>query len=116
MPLPANSPTETRQRGGTIGACPSTRTARGAYLDELERELSRTGAGLEAALTIWNARTEEAAWRDKLGRHWATPEVAHRYRIAEGVELLIDARAAPHPRRMRDIVRLIRQAFAEDED
>ena len=86
------------------------------YLREMERELGRTGATFEAALAVWSARTEEAAWREKLTRHWATPDVAHRYRIAEGIELLVDLRATPHPGRMREIVRLIREAFVEDED
>ncbi|HSZ51318.1 MAG TPA: MerR family transcriptional regulator [Caulobacteraceae bacterium] len=85
------------------------------YLREMERELGRTGATFEAALTVWTARTEEAAWRAKLTKHWATPEVAHRYRIAEGIELLVDPRATPHPGRMREIVRLIRDAFAEED-
>jgi len=44
------------------------------------------------------------------------PELAHRYRIADGVELLVDLHAAQHPTRMREIVRLIRKAFAEEEE
>jgi DNA-binding transcriptional MerR regulator len=86
------------------------------YLREMERELGRTGATLEAALAVWTARTEEAAWRERLTKQWATPELAHRYRIAEGIDLLVDLRAAPHPGRMREIVRLIRKAFAAEDD
>lgn len=85
------------------------------YLRELERDQGRTGATFEAALTVWTARTEEAAWREKLTKHWATPEVAHRYRIVEGIDLLVDLRAAPHAGRMREIVRLIRDALAIEE-
>jgi DNA-binding transcriptional MerR regulator len=84
----------------------------GDYLREMERELGRTGATFEAALAVWTARTEEAAWREKLAKHWATPELAHRYRIAEGIELLVDPRVTPHSARMREILRLIREAFA----
>lgn len=89
----------------------------GDYLTELERELPKSGATFEAALAVWTARTEEAAWRERFGKRLEAPELAHRYRITEGVELLVDLRAAQNPARMREIVRLIRKAFdSEDSD
>ena len=86
------------------------------YLAELERELPVTGATFEAALAVWTARTEEASWREKIRKRLGGPELAHRYRIADGVELLVDLRAAQPPSRMREIVRLIRKAFAEEDE
>lgn len=84
----------------------------GEYLKELERELAGKSASFEAALAIWTGRDEQARWRDVLRR--LTPEPVHRYRIAEGVDLMVDISVALPPARMRELLRLMRELFDQD--
>ncbi len=97
-----------QQAGNDLGAI-------GEYLAELEGELKQRGASLEDALAIWTGRNEQAVWRDQWRKRWGSPTPLHRYRVADGVELLVDASAILNQGRMREIVRALRQAFdAED--
>ena len=85
------------------------------YLAELERELTQTGASFEAALAVWRGRAEQTAWRDHFRKVWTAPEPLHRYRIGEGIELLVDSRAAISPNKMRELLQLIRENFEADD-
>ena len=86
------------------------------YLYELEGELKTRGAGLEDALAIWSARNEQANWRAELRKRWGGPLHALRYRISEGVELMVDIDAMPEQRRMQSIVQMLREAFEGEDD
>jgi DNA-binding transcriptional MerR regulator len=97
-----------QQAGNDLGAI-------GEYLAELEGELKARGASLDDALAVWTARNERAELGERWRRLRTAPMPVHRYRIAEGVELLIDAEAAPAAARMQEIVRSLREAF-EPED
>ncbi len=85
------------------------------YLEELEGELKARGAGLGDALAIWTGRNEQAEIRAELRKRWGGPVHALRYRVAEGVELVVDMDAMPEQRRMQSIVQMLRQAFEEDD-
>ncbi len=87
----------------------------GEYMRELEAELSRSGAAFEAALAVWNGRNEQNVWREAFRRRWGSPEPLHRYRVAEGVELLVDGTVMRPPARMQAILRLMRRAFEGDD-
>jgi DNA-binding transcriptional MerR regulator len=83
----------------------------GEYLRELERELADKSASFESALAVWSGRTEQAQWREGVRRLLSSPEPVHRYRIAEGVDLLVDITAALPPARMREMLRIMREMF-----
>jgi DNA-binding transcriptional MerR regulator len=85
------------------------------YLRELEQELAARGATFESVLAVWNGRTEQAGWREHARKAWAAPDTVHRYAVAEGVELLVDHRSALPTTRMRELLRLIREAFEAEE-
>jgi DNA-binding transcriptional MerR regulator len=85
------------------------------YLRELESELRSRGATFEGALAVWSGRDERAAWAEQMRSTWTAPMPLHRYRVAEGVELLIDATVAPAPARMREILTLLREAMQAPE-
>lgn len=82
---------------------------------EYLRELGPQDDKAEAALRIWESRQEQSEsaeeWRERFG----FPSALHRYRIAEGVELLVDLKAAPSRDRMTAILRDVRKAFAEED-
>jgi DNA-binding transcriptional MerR regulator len=86
----------------------------GDYLKALERKLKQNGASFEDALAIWSGRMEQAAWAETRRRLGSQPEPTNRYRLAEGVELLVDVRAGVSPARMRELLRLLRRELAED--
>ena len=88
----------------------------GEYLKELEQEVKGRTAGLEAALAIWSGRNEQANWRAELRKRWGGASHLLRFRIAEGVELLVDTESAPQQDRMQTILKLLRKAFEEDDD
>ncbi len=87
----------------------------GAYLKELEAELSGSETSFESVLAIWNGRTEQAVWRDQARKVLARPDLLHRNVVAEGVELLVEGGRALPPARMRELLKLIRRHF-ESED
>jgi DNA-binding transcriptional MerR regulator len=78
----------------------------GAYLKELEAELSGSETSFESVLAIW---------RDQARKVLARPDLLHRYVVAEGVELLVEGGRALPPARMRELLKLIRRHF-ESED
>ncbi len=85
------------------------------YLGELEQQLAESGATFESVLAVWHGRTEQAVWRDRARKDWAPPEALHRYRVAEGVELLIDSRLSPPMAKMRELLRVMRAVFEGEE-
>ena len=87
----------------------------GEYLRELEKGLAETGASLESALAVWDGRRERAAWREQLVRRFGQADVLRRYRVAEGVELLVNAAITTTPARMQDVIRLLRATFASED-
>ncbi len=87
----------------------------GDYLRELEGELAVSGASFESVLAVWSGRNERAGWVEQWRKRGRAPEHLLRYRVAEGVELLIDAAAAPSVSRLHQILAQIRQAFEGDE-
>jgi DNA-binding transcriptional MerR regulator len=86
------------------------------YLAELDREAGDRESVLEGALAIWSGRNEQARWRDEWRKKWGGPVLVSHFRIADGVELLIDQTAALPAARIQQIVRLIRTALELDED
>lgn len=86
------------------------------YLQELEREVKGRVAGFEAALAIWNGRTEQEAWRAELRKRWGGASHVLRYRIAQGVELMVETESALSQERMQALVGVLRAAFEEDEN
>ncbi len=86
------------------------------YLQELERELKGRVSGFEAALAVWNGRTEQEAWRAELRKRWGGASHVLRYRVAQGVELLIETESAPGQDRLQAILKLLREAFEGEED
>jgi DNA-binding transcriptional MerR regulator len=82
-----------------------------AYLSELGPE----DAKAEAALRIWETRQEQAQWAETWREKFGVPATLHRYRITDGVELLVEAKAAPSRQRMNAILRMIRNALAEED-
>ena len=87
----------------------------GEYLRELEKSLAKTGASMESALAVWGGRTEQTAWREQWRERYGGPSVLHRYRVAEGVELLVDAGVARSPVQMQKVLRLLRAAFDSED-
>jgi DNA-binding transcriptional MerR regulator len=83
----------------------------GEYLDELGPDEAKT----EAALRVWENRQEQARWAETWREKFGAPSTVHRYRFDEGIELLIDVRAAPDPERTLRVLRAIRKALAEEE-
>lgn len=81
------------------------------YLTELGGEDEQA----EAALRVWENRQEQADWAETWREKFGAPSILHRYQIAEGVELLVDAKVAPARQRMTALLRSIRKAFAEVE-
>ena len=86
------------------------------YLQELEREVKGRASGFEAALAIWNGRTEQEAWRAEFRKRWGGASHLLRYRVAEGVELTVETEALPRGDRIQSILKMLRQAFEEEED
>jgi DNA-binding transcriptional MerR regulator len=86
------------------------------YLDELGQDDGKA----EAALRVWENRQERAAWSEIWRERFGAPASLLRYRIADGIELLVEARAAPSPARMAVALRTVRRAFddeaGDDED
>jgi DNA-binding transcriptional MerR regulator len=87
----------------------------GAYLKELEAELSLSGASVESVLAVWTGRSERAVMRERWAKRFGVPEAVTRYRLAEGVELLIEPAAALSPERMARLLSALRIAFEEDD-
>jgi DNA-binding transcriptional MerR regulator len=98
-----------QQAGNELGAI-------GEYLRELEREVKGKASGFEAALAIWSGRNEQAVWREELRKRWGGAQHVLRFRIAQGVELLIDTERMPEQGRMQELLSTLRQAFEDDED
>jgi DNA-binding transcriptional MerR regulator len=84
-------------------------------IQEYLQELGPNDAKAEAALRVWENRQEQASWTEMWREKFGVPANLYRYRLAEGVELLVDAKAAPDPARMASILRHIRAAFADEE-
>jgi DNA-binding transcriptional MerR regulator len=82
---------------------------------EYLQELGPDDAKAEGALRVWESRQERAQWADSWREKLGTPAAIYRYRIAEGVELLVDTQAALSRARMASIMRTIREAFASEE-
>jgi DNA-binding transcriptional MerR regulator len=80
------------------------------YLDELGPDDGKA----EAALRVWETRQEQAAWSEIWRERFGAPSSVFRYRIAEGIELLVDARSAPSPTRMAAALRAVRKAFDDE--
>lgn len=120
LPAPAG-----RGRGAHYGAGHLTRLKliraiqqAGNDLETIREYLTELGAEdekAEAALRVWENRQEQAEWADAWRERFGAPATLHRYRIADGVELLVDPRAAPSRRRMTAVLRDIRKAFAEED-
>ena len=90
----------------------------GNDLEMIREYLAELGPGdekAEAALRLWESRREQAEWAETWREKFGAPSTLHRYRIADGVELLVDAKSAPSRARMTTILRQVRQAFAEEE-
>ena len=84
-----------------------------AYLKELDAELAVSGASFESVLAVWSGRTEQAAMRERWARRMGVPEALMRYRLAEGVELLVEPTAALPRARMEALLAAIKAAFDE---
>jgi DNA-binding transcriptional MerR regulator len=82
---------------------------------EYLRELGPEDAKAEAALRLWESRQEQAEWAKVWREKFGVPSTLYRYRISEGVELLMEPSAAPSRARMNDILRSLREAFSEDD-
>jgi DNA-binding transcriptional MerR regulator len=87
----------------------------GAYLKELEAELAVSGASVESVLAVWTGRSERAAMRERWSRRYGAPEALTRYRLAEGVDLLIEPGAALSPDRMARLLSALRGVFEEED-
>ncbi len=88
----------------------------GEYLKELEQEVKGRAAGFEAALAIWSGRNEQASWRAELSKRWGRASHVLRFRIAEGVELLVETGSMPQQDRMQAILKVLRETFEEEDD
>lgn len=114
-----------RGRGAHFGAGHLSRLrliraiqAAGNDLEMIREYLTELGPGdekAEAALRLWESRQEQAEWAETWREKFGAPSTLHRYRIAEGIELLVDAKTAPSRARMTTILRQVRQAFVEEE-
>ena len=81
------------------------------YLNELGDEETKA----EAALRVWENRQEQAEWAETWREKFGAPSTLHRYRIVEGVELLVEAKATPSREKMTSILRSLRGAFGEED-
>ncbi|WP_448953654.1 MerR family transcriptional regulator [Labrys neptuniae] len=81
------------------------------YLNELGPE----DAKAEAALHVWEYRQEQAQWGEVWREKFGMPATLYRYRIVEGVELLVESKAAPSREQMLAILRDLRKAFADED-
>ncbi len=88
----------------------------GEYLKELEQEVKGRAAGFEAALAVWSGRNEQALWRAELRKRWGGATHTLRFRVAEGVELLVETESMPQHERMKSILKTLRKAFEEEDD
>ncbi len=86
------------------------------YLQELEREVKGRASGFEAALAVWHGRTEQEAWRAELRKRWGGASHLLRYRIARGVDLMVETESALSQDRMLALLKTLREAFEEEED
>jgi DNA-binding transcriptional MerR regulator len=82
---------------------------------EYLEELGADGAKDAAALQVWEARQEQAEWAQTWRERFGVPATLYRYRIADGVELFVEAKAAPDRQRMSALLRRLRAAFSEDD-
>lgn len=90
----------------------------GANLETIREYLQELGpedAKAEAALRIWESRQEQSDWAETWREKFGVPSTLSRYRIADGVELLIEVKAAPSRERMAVILRNLRAAFEEED-
>jgi DNA-binding transcriptional MerR regulator len=92
------------QKGG--GALETVRD----YLDELGEDEAKA----EAALRVWEDRQERAGWAQAVREKLGAPATLYRYGVAEGVDLVIEASAAPGRAKLADVLGFLRKAFAED--
>ncbi len=86
------------------------------YLQELEQEVKGRASGFEAALAVWGGRNEQEAWRAELRKRWGGAKHVLRFRVAEGVELLVETESLPRGDRIQSILKTLRQAFEGEED
>jgi len=98
-----------QQAGNDLGAI-------GEYLRELEQEVRGRPGGFEAALAIWSGRNEEAGWRAEFRKRWGGATHVLRFRIAEGVELLVDTASMPEQARIQSLLKILRQSFEGEDD
>jgi hypothetical protein len=87
----------------------------GEYLRELEGEMAGSGASFESVLAVWSGRGERARMAEQRRKRGHAPEPLLRYRVVEGVELLVDTSAAPSMARMQTILQALREAFGDEE-
>jgi Ca-activated chloride channel family protein len=81
-------------------------------IQEFLKELGPEDAKAEAALRVWESRQEEARFANWHAR--MRPGAVTRYRIAEGIELLVDTKSSPNKERMAKILRSLRMEFGDD--
>lgn len=86
------------------------------YLEELDQEVKGRASGFEAALAVWSGRNEQEAWRAELRKRWGGARHVLRFRVAQGVELLVETESMPRGDRIQSILKTLRQAFEEEED
>lgn len=118
-------PPDGRGRGAHYGAGHLTRLKliraiqqAGNELETIREYLTELGpedAKVEAALRVWENRQEKADWAETWRERFGVPSMLHRYRIAEGIELTVDAKVAPSRERMSAILRSVRAAFADED-
>lgn len=87
----------------------------GEYLRELEGEMAGSGASFESVLAVWSGRGERARMAEQWRKRGHMPEPLLRYRVVDGVELLVDTSAAPSMARMQVILQKLRKAFEEED-
>lgn len=114
-----------RGRGAHYGAAHLTRLKliraiqqAGNDLETIREYLTELGAEdaqAEAALRLWENRQEQAEWAETWREKFGVPSTLHRYRIADGVELLVDAKVAPSRERIAAALRSIRKAFVDED-
>ncbi len=85
------------------------------YLGELETELGGSATGFENALAVWNGRTEQLEMARRFHARWNVPDAVHRYRVAQGVEVLISSLHGPPSAKVQAALKALREAL-EDED
>lgn len=85
------------------------------YLGELEGQIRARGASFESALAVWSGRNERAAWSEASRTAWGVPTSVHRYVVADGVELLVDAGHTHSPAKMREAMKALRTILEPEE-